>query len=616
MHKKELTVEIGEKLEIASFLVSLEKLGYERAEGAPNSGQYKVLGGDIIVFVVSEALATRFEFFGAEVESISRVDDKGKKIEARSSQRISTNLLILSDKTRIRPGDYVVHEDHGVGLFSRFEVKKVEKKEILYIVILYLNNDCLFVPYDLLIKISSYIGIGRRRPKLSRLGSQTWQKTYKKTYDNIIIMARELLQLYAQREIVKREPFKIDQKWHREIIKTFGYTDTTDQTEATKQVFQDMEKDIPMDRLICGDVGFGKTEIAIRAAAQTCANSHQVAILVPTTILCEQHYETLKRRFANLPVRIEHLSRLVGGEQQTEILKGLASGAVDIVIGTHKLFSQQVKFKNLGLMVVDEEQKFGVKDKEKLKQLRSSLNVLTLTATPIPRTLFMGLSGIRDISQLSLAPKGRKEIETKIARFDPKLIEEYVNREIDRGGQIYYLHNEVRTIGGKKNKLMRMFPKLSIEVAHGQLSEKMLGRTMGDFAAGKIDLLVCSTIVENGLDLPNANTLIVEDSDNFGLSQLYQIRGRIGRSPRQSYALFTVNEKRISSNAEKRLRALADNTELGTGYNIALSDLEIRGGGNILGKEQHGNMEAIGLVLYTRMLNKAVGDLKKSGLRA
>jgi transcription-repair coupling factor (superfamily II helicase) len=365
-----------------------------------------------------------------------------------------------------------------------------------------------------------------------------------------------------------------------------------------------------MDRLVCGDVGFGKTEIAIRAMAQAVANGYQAAMLVPTTILTEQHYVTLLKRFEHLPVRINHLSRFVDKSKQNEIIESANKGLVDVLIGTHKLFSQSIKFKNLGLIVIDEEQKFGVKDKERLKKLRANVNVLSLTATPIPRTLFMSLSGIRDISEINDPPRGRQKILTEVSKYDKEKVTEYISREIKRGGQVYYLHNRVETIGAKQNGLQKLFPRLKIEIAHGRMPEKKLADTMMKFADGRIDVLVCSTIVENGLDLPNANTLIVDDADRLGLSQLYQIRGRIGRSMKQSYALFMHNDKQITPNAFKRLKAIAENVELGSGFVIALSDLEIRGGGNILGKEQHGSMETVGLVLYSKLLKKAVQRLK------
>lgn len=608
---KELFLKVGSYHTLSDLTVELIDFGYERVAGALHSGEFSVLGGNFAIFPVNYTSPVNAEFFGNEIDRMYIFDSRTGKAEQKiKSIIIRPNFLYLNDGVKIKLGDYVVHDDHGIGQFNGLVTRKLGKDEHCYVALNYLNEDKLYVPLELKEKISPYIGIGRKRPKLNRLGSQTWKKTYKKTYENIIILARELLQIYAKREIVKREPWKSNLEWDSQLKKTFGHAETVDQEKAIAEVFKDLKKDIPMDRLICGDVGFGKTEIAIRAATQACANGFQVAILVPTTILCEQHFVMLKKRFSSLPVNIAHISRLVENKAQSEIINSLKQGSIDIVVGTHRLFGRDLKFKNLGLLIVDEEQKFGVKDKEKLKKIKTELNVLTLTATPIPRTLFMGLSGIRDISLIGVAPKGRKGIDTKVEKYDESLIKHYIEREIERRGQIYYLHNEVRTIGATKNKLQKLFLDLKVEVAHGQMSEKALANAMSQFADGKIDILVCSTIIENGLDLANANTLIVENSDRFGLSQLYQIRGRIGRSEKQAYALFTHKDKKITDNAFKRLKALIENTELGSGYNIALSDLEIRGGGNVLGKEQHGNMEAVGLVLYTKLLNKAVEKIK------
>ena len=612
MTTKDLKLKVGQHHTLDDLVKKVIDFGYERNNsGTIQPGQFNLLGGNVLIYPINKNKPVNLELFGNEIEKIFTYDNEsGEKESNIEVVEIESNTLILPDGTKINLGDYVVHDDHGIGLFAGFITKKVGDDHITYCVLEYLKADRLFVPVNQIEKISPYIGIGRKRPKLNRLGSQTWKKTYHKTYDNIILMARELLQIYARREIVTRRPWIINNEWNEEVKKTFGYDETIDQDKAINETLKDLGKNIPMDRLICGDVGFGKTEVAIRAATQACANGYQVAILVPTTILCEQHFVMLKKRFKNLPVNINHLSRMVSNKNQKEVISDAEIGKVDILVGTHRLFGKDIKFKNLGLLIVDEEQKFGVKDKEKLKKLKTEVNVLTLTATPIPRTLFMGLSGIRDISLLSIAPKGRKGIETDVKLYDDSDIREYIEREIQRKGQVYYLHNEVRTIGGTKNKLQKIFPKLNIEVVHGQMNEITLAKTMSQFTEGKIDILVCSTIVENGLDLPNANTLIVENADKFGLSQLYQIRGRIGRSPKQAYALFTHNEKKITDNAFKRLKAIVENTELGSGYNIALSDLEIRGGGNILGREQHGNMEAIGLILYSKMLNKAVANLK------
>ncbi|MEK9156002.1 MAG: DEAD/DEAH box helicase [Patescibacteria group bacterium] len=609
---KDFKLKVGEKYNPGDLAGKLIDFGYERVETIEFPGQFSLLGGTLSIFAASAAVPLRLEFFGPELESIASFDGStGKKISQTEEAEIAANVLILPDGSRIRPGEFIVHEDHGVGRFRCIGTKQVDRQDRAYLFLEYLNGDMLYVPPEMAEKLSSYIGVGRRKPKLSRLGSQSWQKTYKKTYENVIKLARELLDLYAAREISQRERWKIDKHWNEEIIGTFPYIDTPDQAEAVAATFGDLVKNVPMDRLISGDVGFGKTEVAIRAAAQAAANGYQVVMLVPTTILVEQHLVNFRQRFSNLPAVIEHLSRFVQSAEQQKITELLAAGRIDILIGTHRLLGKDINLKNLGLFIIDEEQRFGVKQKERLKRMRAEVNVLTLSATPIPRTLFMSLAGIRDISQINTPPGGRKAITTEITRWNEDKIRGYINREVARGGQIYYLHNEVATIEGKKIQLKKLFPGVAIEVAHGQLPEERLARVMSRFTAGQIQLLVCSTIIENGLDLSNVNTLIVEEADHFGLAQLYQIRGRIGRSARQAYALLTYGNKKITDNAVKRLKSLAENTELGSGFNIALSDLEIRGGGNILGREQHGSMEAVGLVLYSKLLKMAVDRIKK-----
>lgn len=606
-------LKVGERHTIDKLLMWLVESGYVRTEKIDNPGQFALIGGIILLYSTSESNPIKIEFFGDNVDSIKIYDiETGKILSTEKDIEIPRNVLFLADHSKARPGDYVVHEDHGIGYFDCFQTKIVEGAKQLYIVLRYLNNDSLYVPIGLKDKITLYIGVGRKKPKLNKLGNDTWKRTYRRTYDNVMHMAKELLLIYAQREIVKRSPWMINEEWKTEIEKTFEYCTTYDQALAISEVYSDMTKDFPMDRLICGDVGFGKTEVAIRAVCQALANGYQVAMLVPTTILSEQHYFTFCQRFKNLPVQIARLSRFIDSESQKKTISKINEGKVDLVIGTHKLFSEQIQFKNLGLLVIDEEQKFGVKDKEKLKKIRTNVNVISLTATPIPRTLFMSLTGIRDLSQIGTSPTGRKEIATVVAKYDDNIIKERIDYEIIRGGQVYFLHNQVSTIEGTRNRLQKNFPKFRIEVAHGQQSEEKLATVMSKFTRGEIDVLVCSTIIENGLDLPNANTLIVEDADKFGLSQLYQIRGRIGRSKKQAYAVFTHKNKKLTDSAFRRFKALLENSELGSGYNIALSDLEIRGGGNILGREQHGNMESIGLILYSKLLNQAVLKLKKN----
>jgi len=608
--ESKLILKVRQHHTITNLIEKLTGFGYEQSDHEISSGQFYHLGSNISIFPVNSAEPVMVDFFGDEIDSIKYFELRtGKKTKTSNSVLIEYNLLKL-EGVKIKPGNYIVHLDQGIGLFAHKEVLEVEGEQIQYIVINYLNDDVLRVPINQINKLSRYIGIGKRRPRLSKLGSATWKKTYQKTYDDVILMARDLLEVYASRKIADKNPLNFNKNWEEEIIKTFGFVETSDQVQTIREVYSDQQKVAPMDRLICGDVGFGKTEVAIRAIAQAVANGYQSAMLAPTTILCEQHYRFFQKRFAGLPVEIARLSRFTSREESRQILADTQLGKIDILISTHKILHADLNFKNLGLLVVDEEQKFGVKDKEKLKKIKNNVDVLTLTATPIPRTLFMALSGLRDISRLYSPPAGRKEIVTKVEKYDDVIISKAILNEIKNGGQVYYLHNEVATITGIKHKLEKLLPGLVIKVAHGQMAESALLGVMSEFTAGEIDVLVCSTIIENGLDLPNVNTLIVDEADQFGLSQLYQIRGRIGRSSKQAYAFFTHKDKKLTQNALKRFKAISENTELGAGYDIALSDLEIRGGGNILGRDQHGNMEAIGLVLYSKLLEAAIHKLK------
>ncbi len=597
-----IKIETGKSINLYELIESLEKIGYQRSEDL-SYGNYSFRGDIIRIHSVNQKDEIRIDFFGNVIEKIVLGKNEINQIE------ISENVVKFEDGSKIKPGDHVVHIDHGVGIFVGVGLKKVRKKYKEYIFIEYLNNDYLYVPLKDKDRVSSYVGVGRRKPKLNKLGSTTWLRTKKKTYQSIILLARELLNIYAKREIKKSKRYKIDKNWDKEIRKTFNYVETPDQRKALDDVYGDLEKDKPMDRLICGDVGFGKTEIALRASVQAIANGYQAALLCPTTILAEQHFANIIKRFENLPIKVEALSRFQTNKKTLEVVQKIKNGSVDLVVGTHKLLNKNIVYKNLDLLIIDEEQRFGVKQKELLKKEREEINVLTLSATPIPRTLFISLSGIRDISQINTPPIGRKEIKTKVAIGNYQESKQYIERELSRSGQVYYLFNKVRSIEAKKKEIKKLVPKAKVAVAHGQMGERALSGVMSDFAGGKIDVLVCSTIIGSGLDLANVNTLIVEEADKFGLSQLYQIRGRIGRSEKQAYCLLTHKDKKITEQALARLRSMVENTELGSGFSIALSDLEIRGGGNVLGREQHGNMESVGLVLYSKLLKKAVDNL-------
>lgn len=509
---------------------------------------------------------------------------------------------------KIIPGDYIVHQDHGIGKFLGVH----QRDGGLYIEVAYAGLDRLYVPLSAADKITKYIGAGKKRPTLTGLNSGVWKRISLRAKEKIEEIAKELLQLYALREASSTEIIingedELDSFWG--FANQFKFTDTDDQLLATKHIADDFKNDRPMDRLLVGDVGFGKTEIAMRATYAVANAGHQVAVLAPTTILVEQHKMVFKERFKNYPFTISSLSRFSSETEREATLKGLKNGTIDIVIGTHSLLSEDIKFKNLGLLVIDEEQKFGVKQKEKLKEARVDTNVLSLTATPIPRTLNMALTGIRDISVLAIPPLGRKEITNHFEKFNWDSILKAITKELERDGQVYFLHNRVGDIHKIKEQLEKLFPKLNIEIAHGQMNTETLTRTMGDFVDKKIDILICTTIIENGLDIPNANTLIVDDATKLGLSQMYQIRGRIGRSLEQAYAYFFYDT--LQGNAQERLLALKDSQSLGSGFLLSNRDLEIRGSGDILGSNQSGAINSVGYGLYTEMLQDAVDELRR-----
>ena len=508
---------------------------------------------------------------------------------------------------KLVPGDYVVHEDHGIGRF----VDVVRKEKGSYIEIAYAGKDKLYIPLTASEKITKFIGVGRERPTLTGLGSGVWKRISKKVKKEVENIARELLQLYALRETSKTEILLKDEYALEELntfVKQFEFDDTDDQVLSTKHIVGDFQNSQPMDRLLVGDVGYGKTEIASRAMFVAVNSGYQVALLAPTTILVEQHRSVLMERFKNYPFVIESLSRFSSEKEKEQVLRGLKKGSIDIVVGTHSLLSESVGFKNLGLLIVDEEQKFGVKQKENIKSKRIDTNVLSLTATPIPRTLNMALMGIRDISVLATPPLGRKEVINYFGKFDWNTVKDAIAKELKRNGQVYYLHNRVNTIEYSYSRLVNMFPHANIAIAHGQMSVQRLSSTMKKFVNGEIDILVCTTIIENGLDISSVNTLIIDDATMLGLSQMYQIRGRIGRSERQGYAYFLFENLR--GNAQLRLEALRESQELGSGFLLSNKDLEIRGAGDILGKNQSGTINSVGYGLYSVMLKDAIEKLK------
>jgi len=513
----------------------------------------------------------------------------------------------------VNPGDYVVHQEHGIGRFEGLVKLRMAGVEREYLLIHYAGTDKLYIPTDQLDRVTRYIGMGEAVPALSKLGSTEWTRAKSKVKENVQEIARELLRLYSVREASKGFAFSPDaeQPWLQELEDAFSYEETPDQARAIEEVKADMERPRPMDRLVCGDVGYGKTEVALRAAFKAVLDQRQVAILVPTTILALQHFNTFKERLKAFPVRVELLSRFRSEKEQKQILEDLAFGKVDIVIGTHRLLQKDVVFLNLGLLVVDEEQRFGVVHKERLKQLRSEIDVLTMTATPIPRTLHMSLVNLRDMSVIETPPQERLPIRTTIREYDESLIREAILREIDRGGQIFFVHNRVQGIQVIAQKLQRLVPEARFVVGHGQMAEDQLERVMMDFSSGEFDVLISTTIIENGLDIPNANTIIVNNAAYFGLAQLYQLRGRVGRATHQAYSYFLYNkDAKLTPIQEKRLRAIFEATELGAGFRIAMKDLEIRGAGNLLGAEQSGFMNSVGFDLYCKLLAEAVQELQ------
>jgi transcription-repair coupling factor (superfamily II helicase) len=508
-------------------------------------------------------------------------------------------------------GDHVVHVEHGIARFVGLVRLTFDGHEREYLELHYAEGDKLFVPTDQLDRVSRYVGPGDHTPSLTRLGSQEWARTKARVRRAVGDLARELLALYATREVIPGQAFSPDTPWQLELEASFPYVETSDQLLAIRQVKQDMEMPRPMDRLVCGDVGYGKTEVAIRAAFKAVLDGMQVAVLVPTTVLAQQHSQTFSQRLAGFPLRIEMLSRFRSEAEQRQVLADLAAGAVDIVIGTHRLIQKDVQFKNLGLVIIDEEQRFGVTHKERLKQMRREVDVLTLSATPIPRTLYMALGGIRDMSTMETPPEERLPIKTYVSEFDERLIREAILRELDRGGQVYFVHNRVQTIDYVARRLRETVPEAEIAVAHGQMPEHLLEQVMLDFVSGRIDVLVCTTIIESGLDIPNVNTIIIHQADRLGLAQLYQLRGRVGRGANLAYAYLIYDRKaRLTEAAQKRLQTIFEATELGAGFQIALRDLEIRGAGNLLGPEQSGQMAAVGFELYCRLLAEAVERLR------
>ena len=561
------------------------------------------------ILLTEGTIPSGMEYPNAKLAVLTEGQLIAKREPKKTSKKSATNRQKLNSFTDLTPGDLVVHENYGIGRFVAMEQIKVDGAVKDYIKIAYQGSDTLFVPATQLDMVSKYIGGGGEdtNVRLNKIGSDAWQKTKAKARKAAKDMAGELIKLYAER---KRQPgfaFAADSPWQREFEDNFPYPETDDQLRCISEIKGDMESPTPMDRLLCGDVGFGKTEVALRAVMKCIMDGKQAAILVPTTVLAQQHYQTAVARFRGFPVNVDVLSRFRSPKEQARTLQNLRAGQVDLIIGTHKLLQKSIQFKDLGLLIIDEEQRFGVSHKERLKELSKGVDVLTLSATPIPRTLNMALSGIRDMSTLEEPPADRYPVQTYVMEHNNAIIDDAIRREIERGGQVYYLHNRVETIDQCAGALKRRIPGLSIGVAHGKMGEDGLGEMMQAMADGEIQVLVCTTIIETGLDIPNANTLIIENADRFGLSQLHQLRGRVGRSTRHAYAYFTYKpDKSLSEIADKRLSAIRDFAEFGSGFKIAMRDLEIRGAGNLLGSEQSGHMMSVGYDMYLKLLDEAV----------
>jgi transcription-repair coupling factor (superfamily II helicase) len=601
-------------------------------------GDFAVRGGIVDIFPANFSLPVRLDLADETVQEINTFDPvSGKKLEphrmlivlpVKEGRAVKTqskhlkNLLEdgglydtpLDPFVDIEPGDTVVHVIHGIARFRGIKALRSKAgKEEDHLTLEFADKNILYVPMRDLHLVQRYIAFGKIKPELSKLGSKAWERQKDKTRKGVFSFATDLLDMQAKRQALKGFRFQKDTDWQKKLEDEFPYQDTPDQKRATEDLKRDMESSVPMDRLLCGDVGYGKTEVALRAAFKAVTSGKQVAMLVPTTILAEQHYVTFSERMKNFPVKVEMLSRFQTQGEQKRIARVAAEGACDILIGTHRILSPDISFKDLGLVIIDEEQRFGVKNKEHLKKLRLLVDVLTLTATPIPRTLYMSLVGARDLSTINTPPKDRHPIETLVTEGTDGVIRQAITRELQRKGQVFFIHNRIRGIEAVAKRIQTLVPEARVEVGYGQMPAKQLEGIMKRFIRGEVDVLVSTTIVESGIDIPNANTIIINRADLFGLSELYQLRGRVGRFTRQAYAYLLVPKGAVlTEDSRKRLEAIQRFTYLGSGFNVAMEDLEIRGAGNILGVEQSGYISTIGFDLYCRILKEAVRTLSKT----
>ncbi|MFH1394959.1 MAG: transcription-repair coupling factor [Candidatus Omnitrophota bacterium] len=622
----------GEAVDLAEVIHTLNKYGYTRCQKISICGDFSLVGRILIIYPVTFEYPVRLDFSEDIVQSIKSIDLVSYKtitehngiiilpVGALRRKRIRKELLELGEQpidsfVDIEPGDFVVHVDYGIGKY--LGMQRIRRNGGLknYFVLQYRSGDKLFIENEELHKVQRYISFHRKPPQLNSLKGKKWKFTKQTASKGAARIAKDFLHIQAEREKTRGFAFSKDSDWQKEMEASFPYKETPDQMKAAIEVKKDMENFRPMDRLLCGDVGYGKTEVALRAAFKSVMDGKQTAFLVPTTILAEQHTNTFFKRMEKFGVNIKMLNRFRTQTEQAKIVEGITSGKVDIVIGTHRLLSSDVRFKDLGLLIIDEEQRFGVKHKEKIKKMKVNVDILTLTATPIPRTLYLALMGGKDISMIETPPLERSPIDTQIVEYNNAVIRRAMQKELDRGGQVYYLHNRVETIEKTAANVRKLIPGARLMVGHGQMSSKMLESTMIKFIRGEIDILVCTTIIESGIDIPNANTMIIDNADKFGLADLYQLRGRIGRFDRKAYAYLMVKDLgTLTYDVQKRLNAIKKYQELGSGFKIAMRDLEMRGAGNILGEEQSGFIDQIGFDLYCRLLKQEIENLKLAAI--
>ncbi len=625
-----LKIYVKETVDIDEMVSFLEKYGYSRCRKIGLEGEYSLVGETLLIYPVTFEYPVRVDISEEKVKSIKSVDVVSFKTITDHQGVIILPIGILR-KTRVKklpmdggeqpiasfvdvePGDFVVHIDYGVGRYRGIQRMRAGGSLKDHFVIEYSGGDKLYMESKDLHKLQRYISFHRKAPSMNRLKGKRWEAAKKNAEKGIARIARDLLTLQAKRENKGGFRFGKDTDWQKDVEEAFPHNETPDQLKATVEVKNDMESPRPMDRLLCGDVGYGKTEVALRAAFKAVMAGKQVAFLVPTTILAEQHTNTFSKRLKDFPVNIQMLNRFRTPYEQTGILADLRDGKVDIVVGTHRLLSGDVEFHDLGLLIIDEEQRFGVTHKDRIKRMRVNVDILTLTATPIPRTLYLALMGGKDISMIETPPLDRSPVQTNVIEYDKRVIRDGIKRELKRKGQVYYVHNRVETIDRVAGEVSKLVPEARIMIGHGQMSSRILEKTMMKFMAGEVDVLVCTTIIESGIDIPNANTMIIDHADKFGLADLYQLRGRIGRFDRKAYAYLVVRDfVTLTNEVQARLRAIKKYQELGSGFKVAMRDLEMRGAGNILGVQQSGFIDQVGFDLYCRLLKTEINKIKGS----